>query len=108
MTWAEGAVLVGATLVHTTAIMHWTRRERQAVCTEFAKEYGAPSDGRATREVIWDLAALVIGIAVSDRGRGRLARGRFSLSVGERTLAMAQTFVHRASWEPSASPGDTG
>lgn len=90
LTRAEGAVLVGAAIVYTAAVIHWTQRESRTVQKEFAREYGTPRDGRATREVVWNLAVLVVGIAVIVVGSDWLVRGAVELA---RILGISDAFI---------------
>jgi cation:H+ antiporter len=90
LTRAEGAVLVGAALVFTVMIVRLARLESRAVRAEFAREYGAPREGRATRDVAWHFALLVGGIAMIVVGAKWLVDGAVQLA---RMLGVSDAFI---------------
>jgi cation:H+ antiporter len=90
LTRAEGAVLVGAALVFTVMIVRLARLESRAVRAEFAREYGAPREGRATRDVAWHFALLVGGIAMIVVGAEWLVDGAVQLA---RMLGVSDAFI---------------
>lgn len=78
---AEGIVLVAASLVYTAAIVHMARRENKARRASFAKdfadtEHSPESNGSA----IWNLATLVLGIAVIVVAADWLVKGSVELA----------------------------
>jgi cation:H+ antiporter len=86
----EGAVLVGAALIYTVMIVRLTRRESRAVRAEFAREYGTPRDGRAPRDIVWNLGALAVGITVTVVGSEWLVDGAVELA---RMLGVSDAFI---------------
>jgi cation:H+ antiporter len=86
----EGAVLVGAALIYTVMIVRLTRRESRAVRAEFAREYGTPRDGRAPRDIVWNLGALAVGITVTVVGSEWLVDGAVQLA---RMLGVSDAFI---------------
>lgn len=61
----DGAVLIAAGLAYTAAVLRTARRESRAVRMQCAPEYAAPdAGGRARRDILRSLAALVLGIGV--------------------------------------------
>ena len=77
----EGIVLVSASLIYTTAVLHVARRERKAVRMSFAREIAAatrPSESNGS--LIPNLTALVVGLGVIVVAADWLVDGSVSLA----------------------------
>ncbi len=89
LTRTEGAVLVGAALAYTAAIVYSAKRESRGVKAEFAAEYAIPQNG-TKRKVATNLALLVVGIAVVVVGADWLVAGAVELA---RMMGVSDAFI---------------
>lgn len=77
----EGAILIGAGVLYTGAVVLAALRERQAIRAEFAEEYADPTPGENTAlESLGSFVALVAGIVVIVVGADWLVRGGTDLA----------------------------
>jgi cation:H+ antiporter len=86
---AEGSILVGAGILYTVAIVYLSRRESRAARAHFTREYSLPPDG-STREQIWNISALFLGIAMSVLGADWFVDGAVGLA---RWMGVSDAFI---------------
>ncbi len=90
LTRVEGAILVGAAIIYTAAVIGWARRESRAVRLDFAKEYAIPASRRENGKVASNLAGLGIGIVVIVVGAEWLVDGAVELA---RIMGVSDAFI---------------
>ncbi|MGB3386358.1 MAG: calcium/sodium antiporter [Pseudaminobacter sp.] len=90
LTRVEGAILVGAAIIYTAAVIGWARRESRAVRLDFAKEYAIPASRRENGKVASHLAGLGIGIVVIVVGAEWLVDGAVELA---RIMGVSDAFI---------------
>lgn len=90
LTRVEGAILVGAAIIYTAAVIGWARRESRAVRLDFAKEYAIPASSRESGKVASNLAGLGIGIVVIVLGAEWLVDGAVELA---RIMGVSDAFI---------------
>ncbi|KQZ96288.1 sodium:calcium antiporter [Mesorhizobium sp. Root157] len=90
LTRVEGAILVGAAIIYTAAVIGWARRESRAVRLDFAKEHAIPASSRESGKVASNLAGLGIGIVVIAVGAEWLVDGAVELA---RIMGVSDAFI---------------
>ncbi len=90
LTRVEGAILVGAAIIYTAAVIHRARRESRAVRLEFAKEYAIPTSRCESGKVASNLAGLGLGIVVIVVGAEWLVDGAVEVA---RIMGVSDAFI---------------
>lgn len=90
LTRAEGIVMMVAALIYTVAIVRLTRRESFMTKIEFAREFRASRRLSPIHEVLLNLAALIVGIAVVVIGSDWLVDGGVALA---RTMGISDAVI---------------
>jgi cation:H+ antiporter len=90
LTRLEGAILVGAAIAYTGAIIRSAMHESRAVKAEFAREYAVPPTRHPRRAVISNAAALIAGIMIVVLGADWLVTGAVDLA---RLLGVSDAFI---------------
>lgn len=90
LTRVEGAILVGAAIIYTAAVIRRARRESRAVRLEFAKEYAIPTSRCESGKVASNLAGLGLGIVVIVVGAEWLVDGAVELA---RIMGVSDAFI---------------
>ncbi len=90
LTRVEGAILVGAAIIYTAAVIRRARRESRAVRLEFAKEYAIPTSRCESGKVASNLAGLGLGIVVIVVGAEWLVDGAVEVA---RIMGVSDAFI---------------
>ncbi len=81
LTQREGLVLVAAGALYTVIVVHQAQRESRAIRAEFQREYATDWNGaQARRQVVANLTALGVGIAVIALGADWFVDGSVALA----------------------------